>query len=170
MEWIISSFLDFWISIDHQIYKWHTQTHFVATFALILSNKESKQQNIWITEFIIWRSLCSVWPLITCCFSDFHSSASLTVSPDRAQHFTYHTVSLSCGGNSTEWRVMRLNTDSRLSNCSSWAIMNRNTCSLRFERQSYAVYWCESQSGEFSNAVNITIQSTVSLYLFFFLI
>uniref|UniRef100_A0AAQ6IPB6 Ig-like domain-containing protein n=1 Tax=Anabas testudineus TaxID=64144 RepID=A0AAQ6IPB6_ANATE len=38
---------------------------------------------------------------------DFPPSASLTVSPDRVQHFTSDSVSLSCEGNSTEWRVRR---------------------------------------------------------------
>ncbi|XP_073330727.1 B-cell receptor CD22-like [Pagrus major] len=91
--------------------------------------------------------------------ADFHSSASLTVSPDRAQHFTSDSVSLSCEGNSTEWRVRRLSTeDSYLSDCTTWRTMTGSTCKLRIYRPSDAVYWCESGSGEFSNAVNITIQ------------
>uniref|UniRef100_A0A671UR99 Ig-like domain-containing protein n=1 Tax=Sparus aurata TaxID=8175 RepID=A0A671UR99_SPAAU len=91
---------------------------------------------------------------------DFHSSVSLTVSPDKAQHFISDSMSLKCKGNSGEWRVMRLATDSHLSNCSSWGTMIGSTCSLETVRSSYAVYWCESESGEFSNAVNITIQYT----------
>ncbi|KAI3376260.1 hypothetical protein L3Q82_016766 [Scortum barcoo] len=39
---------------------------------------------------------------------DFQSSVSLTVSPDRVQHFTSDSVSLNCEGNSSEWRVRRL--------------------------------------------------------------
>ncbi|XP_073330728.1 Fc receptor-like protein 5 [Pagrus major] len=91
--------------------------------------------------------------------ADFHSSASLTVSPDRAQHFTSDSVSLSCEGNSTEWRLKRLTTDNRyLSDCTTWGTMTGSTCNIKTSWRSDAVYWCESGSGEFSNAVNITIQ------------
>ncbi|XP_073330725.1 basement membrane-specific heparan sulfate proteoglycan core protein-like [Pagrus major] len=91
--------------------------------------------------------------------ADFHSSASLTVSPDRAQHFTSDSVSLSCEGNSAEWRVKRLSAEDRyLSDCSTWRTMTGSTCNIDTYRRSDAVYWCESGSGEFSNAVNITIQ------------
>uniref|UniRef100_A0A671UVH3 Ig-like domain-containing protein n=1 Tax=Sparus aurata TaxID=8175 RepID=A0A671UVH3_SPAAU len=91
--------------------------------------------------------------------ADFHSSVSLTVSPDRAQHFTSDSVSLSCEGNSTEWRVRRLSPEDRdLSDCTTWGTMSGSTCKLNTNQLSDTVYWCESGSGEFSNAVNITIQ------------
>uniref|UniRef100_A0A8C4H6C0 Ig-like domain-containing protein n=1 Tax=Dicentrarchus labrax TaxID=13489 RepID=A0A8C4H6C0_DICLA len=92
--------------------------------------------------------------------ADFHPSASLTVSPDRVQHFTSDSVSVNCEGNSTEWRVMRFKENSYHSYCSSWGTMNGSTCNIYSNQQSDAVYWCESGSGEFSNAVNITIQKT----------
>ncbi|XP_059211546.1 uncharacterized protein LOC131990164 [Centropristis striata] len=85
---------------------------------------------------------------------DFHSSASLTVSPDRVQHFTSDSVSLSCEGNSTEWRVRRF-TDGYLSDCSTWGTMTGSTCKMDKYLRS-GVYWCESETGQFSNAVNIT--------------
>ncbi|KAM8746508.1 titin-like [Acanthopagrus schlegelii] len=91
--------------------------------------------------------------------ADFHSSASLTVSPDRAQHFTSDSVSLSCEGNSTEWRVRRSPENRYLSDCSTWRTVTGSTCKLKTNWLSDAVYWCESGSGEFSNAVNITIQN-----------
>ncbi|KAM8746722.1 B-cell receptor CD22-like [Acanthopagrus schlegelii] len=90
--------------------------------------------------------------------ADFHSSASLTVSPDRAQHFTSDSVSLSCEGNSTEWRVRRSPENRYLSDCSTWRTMTGSTCKIKSNRRSDAVYWCESGSGEFSNSVNITVQ------------
>uniref|UniRef100_A0A671TLQ8 Ig-like domain-containing protein n=1 Tax=Sparus aurata TaxID=8175 RepID=A0A671TLQ8_SPAAU len=92
--------------------------------------------------------------------ADVHSSASLTVSPDRAQHFTSDSVSLSCEGNSAEWRVMRFSTEDRYywSDCTTWRTMTGSTCHINTDRTSDAVYWCESGSGEFSNAVNITVQ------------
>ncbi|XP_069014883.1 Fc receptor-like protein 5 [Embiotoca jacksoni] len=85
---------------------------------------------------------------------DFNPSASLTVNPDRAQHFTSDSVSLTCEGNSTEWRVRRF-TDTSLLLCSFWGTMNGSTCNVH--EFSTAVYWCESGS-TFSNAVNITGQ------------
>ncbi|XP_047425170.1 high affinity immunoglobulin gamma Fc receptor I-like [Mugil cephalus] len=91
-------------------------------------------------------------------FSDFHSSASLTVNPDRVQHFTSDSVSLSCEGNSTEWRVRRFTDDGVLSHCSTWGTMTGSTCNVNRLRNSNAVYWCESESA-FSNAVNITGQN-----------
>uniref|UniRef100_A0A671TL99 Ig-like domain-containing protein n=1 Tax=Sparus aurata TaxID=8175 RepID=A0A671TL99_SPAAU len=93
--------------------------------------------------------------------SDIHSSASLTVSPDRAQHFTSDSVSLSCEGNSAEWRVKRFSTeDSDSSACYTWwGTMTGSTCNINTDSTSDAVYWCESGSGEFSNAFNITVQA-----------
>ncbi|XP_040887733.1 uncharacterized protein LOC121177471 [Toxotes jaculatrix] len=91
---------------------------------------------------------------------DFHPAASLTVSPDRVQHFIRDSVSLSCEGNSAEWRVMRFNEEGSQLSCSSWGRMTGSTCNVYTSRQSNSngVYWCESGSGEFSNAVNITVQ------------
>ncbi|KAK1904578.1 Low affinity immunoglobulin gamma Fc region receptor II [Dissostichus eleginoides] len=82
---------------------------------------------------------------------DLNSAASLTVSPDSVQHFTETSVSLSCEGNSTEWRV-RTKSDYP---CSSWGEMTGSTCTITRRRVS-GVFWCESETGQFSNAVNIT--------------
>ncbi|XP_026016863.1 obscurin-like [Astatotilapia calliptera] len=89
--------------------------------------------------------------------ADVHSSASLTVSPDRVQHFTSDSVSLTCEGNFTEWRVRKFSEDGRLySDCRR---MTGSTCDINTSKSDTAVYWCESGSGEFSNAVNITVQN-----------
>ncbi|XP_078020745.1 Fc receptor-like protein 5 isoform X6 [Epinephelus lanceolatus] len=92
---------------------------------------------------------------------DSHSAASLTVSPDRMQHFSREPVSLSCEGNSTEWRVSRFSVDGYPRHCSSssssWGTMTGSRCNMDRDWQS-GVYWCESETGQFSNAVNITIQ------------
>ncbi|XP_069014885.1 Fc receptor-like protein 5 [Embiotoca jacksoni] len=88
---------------------------------------------------------------------DFNPSASLTVNPDRGQHFTSDSVSLTCEGNSAEWRVRRFNDTSSLSYCSFWGTMKGSTCNVHEILFSTAVYWCESGSA-FSNAVNITGQ------------
>ncbi|XP_067436910.1 Fc receptor-like protein 5 [Thunnus thynnus] len=87
---------------------------------------------------------------------DVYSAVTLKVSPDRVQHFTYDSVSLSCEGTFTEWRVRRFPENH---NCSYWRSMTGSTCNINSSQQSDAVYWCESGSGEFSNAVNITIQN-----------
>ncbi|XP_041841534.1 titin-like [Melanotaenia boesemani] len=88
---------------------------------------------------------------------DVHPAASLTVNPDRVQHFTSESVSLNCGGNSAEWRVMRFTETHHLSRCSSWGRMTGSSCNMNMNHS--GVYWCESGSGEFSNTVNITVQN-----------
>uniref|UniRef100_A0A3Q3FSA1 Ig-like domain-containing protein n=1 Tax=Labrus bergylta TaxID=56723 RepID=A0A3Q3FSA1_9LABR len=80
----------------------------------------------------------------------------LTV-PERAQHFISDSVSLECKGNSTQWRV-KFQEDSSLADCSLWDKMTGSTCTIEEYRSRNNVYWCESGSGEFSNAVNITKQ------------
>uniref|UniRef100_A0A8C2Z7C3 Ig-like domain-containing protein n=1 Tax=Cyclopterus lumpus TaxID=8103 RepID=A0A8C2Z7C3_CYCLU len=87
---------------------------------------------------------------------DFHPAASLTVRPPRMQFFSKDSLSLSCEGNSTEWRVRRLS--KYLTCCSSWGTMTGSTCSINSNGIS-GVYWCESETGQFSNAANITVQS-----------
>ncbi|KAM8863071.1 uncharacterized protein AB9W97_018116 isoform 1-T1 [Spinachia spinachia] len=84
-------------------------------------------------------------------------AASLTVSPQRLQHFSGESLSLSCEGNSTEWRVMRADEDGFVSSCSSWGRVNRSTCNTD-DRARSGVYWCESGT-QTSNAANITIHS-----------
>ncbi|XP_036002893.1 high affinity immunoglobulin gamma Fc receptor I-like [Fundulus heteroclitus] len=90
--------------------------------------------------------------------ADPHPAASLSVSPDRVQHFSSDSVSLSCEGNS-EWRVRRFTKKDGLSDCSYWGNLHRSTCTLKLYWYDSGVYWCESGSGEFSNAVNITVQN-----------
>ncbi|XP_029311325.1 LOW QUALITY PROTEIN: Fc receptor-like protein 5 [Cottoperca gobio] len=86
---------------------------------------------------------------------DVHSAASLSVSPDRLQHFTDTSVSLSCEGNSTEWSVNRFSEYGNRVTCSVWGTMTGSTCNMNRDWTS-GVYWCESETGQFSNAVNIS--------------
>uniref|UniRef100_A0A096LU48 Ig-like domain-containing protein n=1 Tax=Poecilia formosa TaxID=48698 RepID=A0A096LU48_POEFO len=94
--------------------------------------------------------------------ADSHPTASLTVSPDREQHFTDEKIQLNCSGSSADWRVKRFiesYNQSDLSDCSSWGTMTGSSCTFSSLEYHDAVYWCESGSGEFSNAVNITLNN-----------
>ncbi len=138
-------------------------------FPLITSFQVRQSKIIYTLLLFISVFLCLCWRLIKCCFSDFHP-ASLTVSPDRVQHFSSETVSLSCEGNSAEWRVMRFSDAGHLSNCSVWGAVTGSTCTIHKHKNKTAVYWCESGSRQFSNAVNITAQSNyifASVFLIF---
>ncbi|XP_062421809.1 sialoadhesin-like [Pungitius pungitius] len=84
-------------------------------------------------------------------------AASLTVSPHRLQHFSTESLSLSCEGTSTEWRVMKADGSGFMSSCSYWGEMTGSTCNTN-TRASSGVYWCESET-QYSNAANITIHS-----------
>ncbi|XP_032438315.1 uncharacterized protein LOC116732333 isoform X1 [Xiphophorus hellerii] len=98
--------------------------------------------------------------------ADSHPAASLTVSPEREQLFTIDAIKLNCKESSADWRVKRL-TDlyyqSDLSDCSTWGTMTGSSCTFISPQYSRGVYWCESGSGEFSNAVNITVNTLESI-------
>ncbi|XP_051981324.1 titin-like [Xyrauchen texanus] len=83
-------------------------------------------------------------------------SVFLIISPSRSQHFSSHSLSLNCEdhNNSTGWTVRR-NTDSeRMKDCSSTG----STCEISSLKTSdTGVYWCQSQSGEHSPHINITV-------------
>ncbi|XP_071022334.1 low affinity immunoglobulin gamma Fc region receptor III-like, partial [Oncorhynchus clarkii lewisi] len=85
---------------------------------------------------------------------------SLIVSPDRSQFFKYESVSLSCEvqGNSAGWRVVRNTLRGNLSECNTdWGKPQGSSCIMSLIPSDSGVYWCESGSGEHSNAVNITV-------------
>ncbi|XP_051985493.1 sialoadhesin-like [Xyrauchen texanus] len=93
---------------------------------------------------------------VTLTVSAQRPSVSLIISPSRSQHFSSHSLSLNCEdhNNSTGWTVRR-NTDSeRMKDCSSTG----STCEISSLKTSdTGVYWCESQSGEHSPHINITV-------------
>ncbi|KAI4902383.1 hypothetical protein NFI96_024402, partial [Prochilodus magdalenae] len=88
---------------------------------------------------------------------------SLMVSPSRTQHFTTDPLSLSCDGqsDSTGWRVRQFTHSEEVSDClSGWRSVTGSTCSISSLSSSHTgVYWCESESGESSNPVNITVHN-----------
>ncbi|KAF5890610.1 Fc receptor-like protein 5, partial [Clarias magur] len=85
---------------------------------------------------------------------------SLTINPSRTQHFTGDSLSLSCEdqSHSTGWTVRRYTDELELTNCSWWGSVTGFTCKMSSLSTSHTgVYWCESESGENSNPVNITV-------------
>ncbi|XP_059415130.1 Fc receptor-like protein 5 [Carassius carassius] len=108
----------------------------------------SNTQPVWVT---------GVSPLV-----------SLIISPSRTQHFTSVSLSLSCEdqSNSDRWRVRRYTESKQLEDCSSsvWGSQTGSTCTISSTITSdTGVYWCQSQSGENSHPVNITVHSGVIL-------
>ncbi|XP_029610778.1 low affinity immunoglobulin gamma Fc region receptor II-a-like [Salmo trutta] len=86
--------------------------------------------------------------------------ASLSITPNRSQFFKYESVSLSCEvqGNSAGWRVVRNTSRGIISECSAdWGKQQGSSCIVPLIPSDSGVYWCESGSGEHSNAVNITV-------------
>ncbi|XP_055772115.1 low affinity immunoglobulin gamma Fc region receptor III-A-like [Salvelinus fontinalis] len=92
---------------------------------------------------------------------DPQPSVSLKIRPNRTQHFTSTSLSLSCEEkrNSTGWRLKRYREKAVESGfVSNWGSRAGSTCTIRSTRKKDSgVYWCESGSGEYSNAVNITV-------------
>ncbi|XP_053352886.1 Fc receptor-like protein 5 [Clarias gariepinus] len=85
---------------------------------------------------------------------------SLIINPNRTQHFTGDSLTLSCEdqSNSTGWTVRHYTHRWGLPTCSWCASVIGSTCKISSLSTSYTgVYWCESESGENSNPVNITV-------------
>uniref|UniRef100_A0A8C1U6B6 Ig-like domain-containing protein n=1 Tax=Cyprinus carpio TaxID=7962 RepID=A0A8C1U6B6_CYPCA len=106
------------------------------------STKYSNKQPLWVT---------GVSPPV-----------SLIISPNRTQHFTSVSLSLSCEdqSNSDRWRVRRYSDNEQLEDCllSYWGSQTGSKCSLNYTITSdTGVYWCQSESGENSHPVNITV-------------
>ncbi|XP_052395089.1 Fc receptor-like protein 5 [Carassius gibelio] len=93
---------------------------------------------------------------------------SLIVSPSRTQHFSSVSLSLSCEeqSNSTGWRMRRYTDRLGLEDCSSsvWGTQAGSTCTISStSTEDTGVYWCESESGEKTHPVNITVHLGVIL-------
>ncbi|XP_073721202.1 Fc receptor-like protein 5 [Misgurnus anguillicaudatus] len=89
-------------------------------------------------------------------------SVSLIIRPNRSQHFSSESLSLSCEdhSNSTGWTVRRY-TD-KLKNCSSdWrSTGTTSTCTISsLYTSDTGVYWCQSESGEKLHPVNISVHN-----------
>ncbi|KAL1278702.1 hypothetical protein QQF64_025375, partial [Cirrhinus molitorella] len=100
--------------------------------------------------------------------TDVSPPVSLIISPSRTQHFTSVSVSLSCEdqSNSDRWTVRRYTDNEQLEDCSSsvWGSQTGSTCTISSTITSdTGVYWCQSESGENSHPVNITVHFGVIL-------
>ncbi|KAM9501673.1 Fc receptor-like protein 5 [Clarias gariepinus] len=85
---------------------------------------------------------------------------SLIINPNRTQHFTGDSLSLSCEdqSNSTGWTVRHYTQNRGLLFCSQWGSVTGSRCNISpLSTSDTGVYWCESESGENSNPVNITV-------------
>ncbi|XP_054912122.1 low affinity immunoglobulin gamma Fc region receptor II-like [Poeciliopsis prolifica] len=83
----------------------------------------------------------------------------LRLSPSRSQFFQYESVTLSCEGNSSEFRVRR-NTSKQINAlCPSYSTHIAETECISSELYEFdsGVYWCESAAGERSDAVNVSV-------------
>ncbi|XP_034146661.1 low affinity immunoglobulin gamma Fc region receptor II-like [Esox lucius] len=89
------------------------------------------------------------------------SPGSLIVRPNRHQFFEYESVSLSCEvqGNTTGWRVVKNPAHGNLTQCGDvWGKLEGINCNIASTKSvDSGVYWCQSESGEHSNTVNITV-------------
>ncbi|XP_026102547.1 Fc receptor-like protein 3 [Carassius auratus] len=93
---------------------------------------------------------------------------SLIISPNRTQHFTLISLSLSCEdqSNSDRWTVRRYTDKWGLEDCllSRWGSQKGSTCKIMSTDPSYTgVYWCQSESGDSYNLVNISVHIGVIL-------
>ncbi|XP_050923009.1 low affinity immunoglobulin gamma Fc region receptor II isoform X2 [Lates calcarifer] len=92
--------------------------------------------------------------------SSVSPAATLRVLPNRSQFFMYESVSLSCEhqGNSSEWRVKRNTSTGINEDCpTSWGTRHETHCSTDVYPMETGVYWCESEAGECSSTINITV-------------
>ncbi|KAA0706078.1 Fibrillin-2 Fibrillin-2 C-terminal peptide [Triplophysa tibetana] len=91
------------------------------------------------------------------------SSVSLIIRPNRTQHFSSESLSLSCEDHrsSTGWTVRRYT--NTLETCSSSSVRStgtESTCTIRsLITSDTGVYWCESESGHKLHPVNISIHN-----------
>ncbi|XP_053485818.1 carcinoembryonic antigen-related cell adhesion molecule 5-like isoform X2 [Ictalurus furcatus] len=85
---------------------------------------------------------------------------SLIINPNRTQHFTDDSLSLSCEdqSKSTGWTVRLYTQKLGVSVCTQLGSVTGSTCNISsLSTSDTGVYWCESKSGENSNPVNITV-------------
>ncbi|XP_073669806.1 leukocyte immunoglobulin-like receptor subfamily A member 1 [Paramisgurnus dabryanus] len=90
-------------------------------------------------------------------------SVSLIIRPNRSQHFSSESLSLSCEdhSNSTGWTVRRYTDKLKPCSSSDWrSTGTTSTCTIRsLSTSDTGVYWCQSESGEKLHPVNISVHN-----------
>nr|XP_055037809.1 basement membrane-specific heparan sulfate proteoglycan core protein-like [Misgurnus anguillicaudatus] len=96
-------------------------------------------------------------------FSGVSPSVSLIIRPNRSQHFSSESLSLSCEdhSNSTGWTVRRYTDKLKTCSSSDWrSTGTTSTCTIRsLITSDTGVYWCHSESGEKLHPVNISVHN-----------
>ncbi|CAG6011764.1 unnamed protein product, partial [Menidia menidia] len=83
----------------------------------------------------------------------------LTIEPNRPQFFRYESFNLTCGG--AGWMLMRTPSQPVFP-CDPKGRRNVSSCINRSAHMSDSDrYWCQSQSGECSNGLDITVTTGV---------
>lgn len=92
-------------------------------------------------------------------------AASLRISPDQVQFFRYDSITLSC--NSSNWTVKRTIRDRSPEACRpGWAVRSDDSCIIEVAYpEDTGAYWCESERGESSGKVNITVSGNRQLFV-----
>uniref|UniRef100_A0A6Q2XCR4 Ig-like domain-containing protein n=1 Tax=Esox lucius TaxID=8010 RepID=A0A6Q2XCR4_ESOLU len=102
--------------------------------------------------------------LDSCGFTACQSAGSLIVRPNRRQFLEYESVTLSCEvqGGSTGWGVKRNSSGKRTECGDGWGRVDGTNCIISSPKLADSgVYWCQSESGEHSNTVNITVHDVI---------
>ncbi|XP_073669830.1 uncharacterized protein [Paramisgurnus dabryanus] len=94
-------------------------------------------------------------------------SVSLIIRPNRSQHFSSESLSLSCEdhSNSAGWTVRKYTNTLGTCSLSNWrSTGTTSTCTIRYlDTSDTGVYWCQSESGEKLHPVNISVHNGVIL-------
>ncbi|XP_056156831.1 Fc receptor-like protein 5 [Lampris incognitus] len=95
------------------------------------------------------------------CSGPVLANATLRVSPERSQFFKYHPISLTCEeqNNSTAWQVKRRTTSGSNGTCNlDWGALTGLSCIIKVPYPwDNGLYWCESDFGELTPSINITV-------------
>ncbi|XP_043954822.1 uncharacterized protein LOC122821052 isoform X2 [Gambusia affinis] len=96
-----------------------------------------------------------------CLMLSLCSAAKLTVTPDQSQFFQYDSITLTCVTNSSGWKVMRKIKNKVAQECErSWGIPTESACNVKYALAAdIGEYWCESERGETSNKINLTVSA-----------